>query len=42
MDLKKAYSLLEIPNAFRPDPLEAKQLAEFYEDTIEARTGVRG
>lgn len=42
MSLKKAYSLTEIPNAFRPDPLKEEQLAEFYEDTIEARTGVRG
>lgn len=42
MSMKKAFSLSEIPNAFRADPLREEQLAEFYEDTIEARTGVRG
>lgn len=40
--MKRATNILEIPNSFRADPLTKEQLAEFYEDTIEVRTGKRG
>lgn len=39
--MKRATSILEIPNSFRADPLSIDQLAEFYKDTIEFRTGRR-
>ena len=39
--MKRATNILEIPNSFRADPLTKEQLAEFYEDTIEVRTGTK-
>jgi hypothetical protein len=39
--MKRATSLLEIPNSFQSEPLKIEQLAEFYQDTIEVRTGTR-
>ena len=40
--MKRATNILEIPNSFRADPLTQDQLAEFYLDTIEVRTGKAG
>lgn len=40
--MKRATNILEIPNSFRADPLTQDQLAEFYLDTIEVRTGKNG
>lgn len=40
--MKRATTIAEMPQSFRPDPLTQDQLDEFYEDTIEIRTGHRG
>ncbi len=39
--MKKATNILEIPNSFRADPLDKSQLRNFYQDTIEVRTGTK-
>ena len=40
--MKRATTIADMPNSFRPDPLTQDQLDAFYEDTIEIRTGHRG
>lgn len=40
--MKKAYTVSEMPNAFRAEPLEAADMARFYEDTMLVRTGQEG
>lgn len=37
--MKKAAAVSEIPNSFKPTPLEAADMNEFYEDTMAVRTG---
>ncbi|MCR5826580.1 MAG: hypothetical protein K6G54_08425 [Oscillospiraceae bacterium] len=40
--IKRALSIRDIPNAFKATPLDDRDMAEFYEDTMLVRTGQAG
>ncbi|MBR5947563.1 MAG: ATP-binding protein [Clostridia bacterium] len=40
--MERAKNIREIPNAFMVEPLEAEEMNEFYEETMEIRTGEKG
>lgn len=40
--MKYATNIREIPNAFMQEPLKAEDMKEFYEETMEIRTGEKG